>query len=88
MHTGAMKLSADQIVDETRDWPEAAIADLIDRIWSAKYGDADPAIERAWHEEIQRRTAELESGQVQGVIPRRRKNSLAPNSTTARPARS
>ena len=67
MQTGSMKLSTDQIVDETRDWPEDAIADLIDRIWSAKYGDADPAVECAWHEEIQRRTAELESGQVEGI---------------------
>ena len=62
-----MKLSADQIVIEARTWSEDAIADLIDRIWSAKYGDADPAVERAWHEENQRRTAELESGQVQGI---------------------
>jgi hypothetical protein len=29
MHTEAMKLSADQIVCETRDWPEDAIADLM-----------------------------------------------------------
>ena len=67
MHTEAMRLSADQIVDETRDWPGDAIVDLIDRVWSANYGDADPAIERAWHEEIQHRTAELESGQVRGI---------------------
>ena len=62
-----MELSADQIVEETRDWPEDAIADLIDRIWRAKYGDADPAVERAWHDEIQRRVAEMESGKVQGI---------------------
>ena len=54
-------------MDETRDWPEDTIADLIDPIWTAKYGDADPAVERAWREEIRRRAAELEGGQVQGI---------------------
>jgi putative addiction module component (TIGR02574 family) len=67
VQSGVMELSADRIVEETRDWPEDAIADLIDRIWRAKYGDADPAVERAWHDEIQRRVAELENGKVQGV---------------------
>jgi hypothetical protein len=67
MHTEAVKLSADQIADKTRDWPEDAISDLIHRIWSAKYGDCDPAVERAWHEGIQRRTVELESSQVQRI---------------------
>jgi putative addiction module component (TIGR02574 family) len=33
----------------------------------AKYGDADPAVERAWHDEIQRRVADMESGNVQGI---------------------
>jgi hypothetical protein len=67
VQTYTMELSADQIVDETRDWPEDAIADLIDRIWRAKYGDAEPAVKRAWHDEIQRRVAEMENGTVQGI---------------------
>jgi hypothetical protein len=33
-----MQLSADQIVEETSDWPEDAVADLVDRILRAKYG--------------------------------------------------
>ena len=67
IHTQAMKLSVGQIVEETRHWPEDAIADLLDRISSATYGDADPAVERAWCKETQRRPAELEGGQVQGL---------------------
>jgi putative addiction module component (TIGR02574 family) len=62
-----MKLSADEIVEATHDWSDETIADLVDRIWCAKYSDTDPAIERAWHDEIQRRAAEMESGTVQGI---------------------
>lgn len=38
MQTQPMQLSADQIVEETSDWPEDAVADLVDRILRAKYG--------------------------------------------------
>jgi putative addiction module component (TIGR02574 family) len=62
-----MQLSADQIVEETREWPDDAVADLVDRIMRAKYGDADPVIERAWRDEIQRRVADMEGGKVQGI---------------------
>jgi putative addiction module component (TIGR02574 family) len=67
VQTYLMQLSADQIVEETREWPEDAVADLVDRIMRAKYGDADPAIERAWRDEIQRRMADMEGGKVQGI---------------------
>jgi putative addiction module component len=62
-----MRLSADQIVEQTSDWPEDALADLIDRILRAKYGDVDPLVDRGWHEETQRRIADMESGKVQGI---------------------
>jgi hypothetical protein len=62
-----MQLSADQIVEETSDWPEDAVADLVDRILRAKYGEVDPSVDKAWHVEIARRIADLESGKVQGV---------------------
>jgi hypothetical protein len=42
-----MQLSADQIVEETSDWPEDAVADLVDRILRAKYGEADPSVDKA-----------------------------------------
>jgi putative addiction module component (TIGR02574 family) len=62
-----MNLTMDQIVEETRQWPEDAVADLVDRIFRAKYGDAPQSVEAAWHDEIHRRIADLESGRVQGV---------------------
>jgi hypothetical protein len=61
MQTPQMQLSADQIVEETSDWPEDAVADLIDRILRAKYGEADPSVE------TRRRIADMESGRVQGI---------------------
>jgi len=67
MQTPQMQLSADQIVEETSDWPEDAVADLVDRILRAKYGEADPSIDDAWREEIRRRIANLESGKAQRI---------------------
>jgi hypothetical protein len=67
MQTKQMQLSADQIVQETSDWPEDAVADLVDRIWRAKYGDVDPSVDKAWHEETRRRIADMESGKVRGI---------------------
>jgi hypothetical protein len=67
MQTKQMQLSADQIVQETSDWPEDAVADLVDRILRAKYGDVDPSVDKAWHEETRRRIADMESGKVQGI---------------------
>ena len=66
MQTHEMQLSADQIVEETSDWPEDAVADLVDRILRAKYG-VDPSVDKAWHEETRRRIADMEGGKVQGI---------------------
>ena len=55
MQTQEMQLSADQIVEETSDWPEDAIADLVDRILRAKYGEADLSVHKAWRDETRRR---------------------------------
>ena len=62
-----MQLSADQIVEETSDWPEDAVADPVDRILRAKYGEVDPSVDKAWQDETRHRIAEMESGSVQGV---------------------
>jgi len=67
MQTDDMNLSADQIVEETSDWPEDAVADLVDRIWRAKYGEIDPSVDKAWRDESRRRIADMESGIVQGI---------------------
>jgi putative addiction module component (TIGR02574 family) len=62
-----MQLSADQIVEETSDWPEDAVADLVDRILRAKYAEVDPSVDKAWQDEIRRRIADMESGKVEGI---------------------
>jgi hypothetical protein len=67
MHTVSMRMTIDQIVEETREWPEERVAELVDRIYRAKYGDICPVTQAAWREEIQRRIADLESGGAQGI---------------------
>ena len=62
-----MQLSADQIVEETSDWPEDAVADLVDRILRAKYGKANLSVDKAWQDETRRRIADMERGRVQGI---------------------
>ncbi len=66
-HTLLVRLSIEEIIEEVRDWPEDVVADLVDRIMRAKYGEAEPAEDGAWREEIRRRLDDLESGRVQGV---------------------
>jgi len=67
LQTWPTQLSADQIVEETSDWPEDAVADLVDRILRAKYGEVDPSVDKAWQGEARRRIADMESGKVQGI---------------------
>jgi hypothetical protein len=63
-----MQLSAAQVRRrETSDWPEDAVADLVDRVLRAKYGEVDPSVDKAWHAEIGRRIDDLETGKVQGI---------------------
>jgi hypothetical protein len=62
-----MPITVDQIVEETSQWPADAVAELVDRILLAKHGGVDVTVDGAWRSEVQRRVAELESGQVQGI---------------------
>ncbi len=57
-----MALTLDQIVEETRQWPEETVAELIDRITLAKHGGLTPERGEAWAEAAARRSAELDSG--------------------------
>jgi hypothetical protein len=65
--TVRLQWNQDQIVEETSDWPEDAVADLVDRILRAKYGEVDASVDKAWQDETRRRIAEMESGRVQGI---------------------
>jgi len=48
-----MPLTLDQIVAETRQWPEDTVAELLDRITLAKHGGLAPEREAAWAEYYQ-----------------------------------
>jgi len=62
-----MPISIDQIVEETREMPPEAVAELIDRIMVARHGGIDSAVGQSWKKEIDRRIQELESGKVKGI---------------------
>ncbi len=62
-----MPISIDQIVEETREMPPEAVAELIDRIMVARHGGIDSAVDQSWKKEIDRRIQEMESGKVKGV---------------------
>jgi len=62
-----MPITLDQIVEETRELPGDVVADLIDRILLARHGGVEPSVATAWKAETDRRIAEIESGQVEGV---------------------
>lgn len=57
-----MSITIEQIVEETRQWPEDTVAELIDRIALAKHGGVAPEREKAWTEAAARRSAELDTG--------------------------
>ncbi|MGE4182889.1 MAG: addiction module protein, partial [Limisphaerales bacterium] len=60
-YASAMPLTVEQIVEETRDWPEEQLIRLMDRL-EERMHSIDPQIETAWRDEAHRRLAELQSG--------------------------
>ena len=60
-------MTVEQIVEETSQWPEDVVAELVDRIMLAKHGGVDAAVDSAWRVEAQHRLTELERGEVQGI---------------------
>ena len=62
-----MSLTLEQIVEETSQWPEDVVAELVDRIMVARHGGIDPGVDAAWHSEIQRRVADIRSGREKGI---------------------
>jgi len=63
-----MPMTLDQIVEETQNWPPEKVGELVDRLYEDLH-TSSPEIEGAWKTEINRRIAEIESGQVKGVAP-------------------
>ena len=62
-----MPISLDQIVEATRELPAETVAELIDRIMVARHGGIEPSVAEEWKNVTDRRIAEIESGNVQGV---------------------
>ncbi len=60
-------MTIEQIVEETRQWPEDVVAELVDRIMLAKHGVDDPALNPAWRPVVARRVEEIRSGKVAGI---------------------
>ena len=67
MHTAAMPMTIEQIVEETRQLPGDVVTELVDRIMLAKHGVDDAPLSSAWREEIRRRVADIRSGREPGV---------------------
>lgn len=55
-----MPITLDEIVEETRQWPDDVVAELIDRIVIAKHGGIDAQHAEAWSKVVQARLAEAE----------------------------
>lgn len=62
-----MPMTVEQIVEETRQWPDDVVAELVDRILLAKHGVDESEVSPAWRATIQRRVAEIQSGKVKGI---------------------
>ena len=62
-----MRMTLDEIVEQTREMPGDVVAELIDRIVIARHGGVETSVASAWKAETDRRISEIESGKVQGV---------------------
>ena len=65
MHTSGMTLK--EIYAETRRLPPEQAAELMDLLLVDTFTEPDPRIEEAWMREIERRSAEMDSGEVTGI---------------------
>ena len=61
-----MPITLNQIVEETRHWPPERVGELVGRLTEELHA-SDPEIEAAWKTEVDRRIAEIESGNVKGI---------------------
>jgi hypothetical protein len=57
-----MPLTLEQIVEETRHWNHARLAELVDNLTLELHGGIPPDVDDAWKKEARRRLAEIESG--------------------------
>ena len=62
-----MPMTLEQIVQETREWPQDTRAELVEQILLAAHSGSDLRVEEAWRQETRRRVAEIESGRARGI---------------------
>lgn len=63
-----MKRKFSELVEEAKQLPYDQRAELIDKLIATSAQDIDPAVEKAWDDEVMRRLKEIEDGKVQ-LIP-------------------
>ncbi len=62
-----MSMTLKELYIESRQLPREQAAELIDLLLADAFSQPDPAVDKAWGLEIDRRLAELESGAVKGI---------------------
>jgi hypothetical protein len=62
-----MPLTVEQIVEETRHWPPARLAELVDSLSIELQHGIAPDVADAWKQEARRRLAEIQDGVEQAV---------------------
>jgi putative addiction module component (TIGR02574 family) len=62
-----MPMTIDQVIAETKSWPEEQVETLFERFLLANYRLPAPDLDPAWAAEIKRRVEDMESGRVVGI---------------------
>jgi hypothetical protein len=62
-----MPLTLEQILEETRQWPPARLAELVDSLSVELHQGTPPEVDAAWKQEARRRLAEIQDGVDQAV---------------------
>jgi putative addiction module component (TIGR02574 family) len=60
-------MTVDQVIAETKGWPEEQIEALFERFMLSNYRLPAPDLDPAWAAEIKRRVEDMESGRELGV---------------------
>lgn len=62
-----MSLSVDQVIKETSHWSADQVDALVERLTLSHYRLPDPAVDKAWADELKRRIEDIESGREKGI---------------------
>ena len=60
-------MTVEQVLTETRRWPEEQVDVLFERLLAGNYRLPDPEIDEAWAREIKSRVEDIESGREEGI---------------------